>query len=487
MKTTSIKKNVLIYTIYQILCIIVPFITVPYVSRILGPQGIGIYSYTHSLVIYFTMFAALGTMSYGSREIARLRDNKEKLSKLFWEIEFLTIITSSICILIWLVFAVIYHTYTSYMIILTILIVNVIFDISWLYIGLEKFKYTVSVNSFFKILGIVLIFLFIKEDGDVYKYILITSMVTLAGTISMWIFLPKHVEKPTIKNINLKKHFKETLIYFIPTIAASIYTILDKTLIGLITNDLAENGYYEQATKIIDVCKTTAFVSLNAVLGSRIAYLYSQSKYDEIKKRIKNSIDFIFFMSIGMIYGLVGVSDVFVPLFFGEEFANAALYIKLLSPVILIIGISNCLGSHYFTPAGLRKKSAKYIIIGAITNLVINMLLIPNFKSVGAIIATIIAELTISLLYLKNCNGFLSLKDLLKLSYKKVIAGFIMYLFIFYITKLSMNVYLMLIIQIVLGALLYVICLLIMRDKFIFETVLNFFKSKMHIQPKKEV
>ena len=487
MKTTSIKKNVLIYTIYQILCIIVPFITVPYVSRILGPQGIGIYSYTHSLVIYFTMFAALGTMSYGSREIARLRDNKEKLSKLFWEIEFLTIITSSICILIWLVFAVIYHTYTSYMIILTILIVNVIFDISWLYIGLEKFKYTVSVNSFFKILGIVLIFLFIKEDGDVYKYILITSMVTLAGTISMWMFLPKHVEKPTIKNINLKKHFKETLIYFIPTIATSIYTILDKTLIGLITNDLAENGYYEQATKIIDVCKTTAFVSLNAVLGSRIAYLYSQSKYDEIKNRIKNSIDFIFFMSIGMIYGLVGVSDVFVPLFFGEEFANAALYIKLLSPVILIIGISNCLGSHYFTPAGLRKKSAKYIIIGAITNLVINMLLIPNFKSVGAIIATIIAELTISFLYLKNCNGFLSLKDLLKLSYKKVIAGFIMYLFIFYITKLSMNVYLMLVVQIVLGALLYVICLLIMRDKFIFETVLNFLKSKMHIQPKKEV
>lgn len=487
MKTTSVKKNVLIYTIYQILCIIVPFITVPYVSRILGPEGIGIYSYTHSLVLYFTMFAALGTMSYGSREIARLRDNKEKLSKVFWEIEFLTIITSSICILIWIIFAIIYHTYTSYMIILTILIINVIFDISWLYVGLEKFKYTVSVNSFFKILGIVLIFMFIKDNGDVCKYIFITSMVTLAGTISMWVFLPKNVEKPALKNIKLKKHFKETLIYFIPTIAASIYTVLDKTLIGLITQDLSENGYYEQATKIIDVCKTTAFVSLNAVLGSRIAYLYSQSKYDEIKNRIKNSIDFIFFMSIGMIYGLIGVSDIFVPLFFGEKFVDAALYIKLLSPVILIIGISNCLGSHYFTPAGLRKKSAKYIIIGAVTNLIINILLIPYFKSAGAIVATIIAELTITVLYLKNCNGFLSSKDLIKLSYKKIIAGFIMFLSIFIISKLEVNVYLMLGLQIGFGTIIYVLCLIMMRDKFIFETLRNLIKSKIHFNSKKEM
>lgn len=480
MKTTSVKKNVMIYTIYQVLCIIVPFITVPYVSRALGPEGIGTYSYTHSLVMYFTMFAALGTMSYGSVEIAKLRDDKKKLSSTFWEIELLTIITSSICIGIWILFSLFYHAYTGYMLILTLLIINVIFDISWIYVGLEKFKYTVSINSIFKILGIVLIFTFVKNNGDVYKYTLITSSITLIGTISMWFFLPKIIEKPDFKGMNLKKHFKETMIYFIPTIAASIYTILDKTLIGLITKDLSENGYYEQATKVVDMCKTLSFVSLNAVLGSRIAYLYSQKKFDEIKKRLENSIDFILFISIGIIFGLISVSDRFVPLFFGDEFVNTSLYIKLLSPVILVIGISNCLGSHYYTPAGLRKQSAIYIVIGAVINLIINIILIPHFKGVGAIISTIIAELIITILYLKNCNGFLPIGMLFKFSYKKLLAAIIMCLSISFISKLPFNTYIMLGLEVILGGSIYVLCLFAFKDKFIFDTFNTQIKPKIY-------
>lgn len=479
MSTTSVKKNIIINTVYQVLCIIVPFITVPYVSRILGPEGIGVYSYTHSLVVYFTMFAALGTMSYGSREIARLRDNKKEISKAFWEIEMLTIITSSVCIILWVAFSLIYHVYTNYMVILTLLIINVMFDISWLYSGLEKFKYTVIINSICKILGIGAIFLLVNDKNDVSTYIMITSLVTLIGTITMWMFLPKTVDKVPFRGLKIKKHFKETLVYFIPTIAASIYTILDKTLIGLITKDLSENGYYEQATKIVDVCKTVSFVALNTVLGSRIAYLYVKKKYDEIKVRIGNSINYIFFISFGIMFGLFGVSDRFVPLFFGSEFIKASLYIKLLSPVILIIGISNCLGSHYYTPAGLRKKSAMYIVTGAVINLILNIILIPHFKGVGAIISTIIAETTISFLYFKNCNGFVSLKELFKFGYKKLIAGLIMFVVISAISHLSFSNIVTLCVQVVLGSMIYISCLFVLKDAFVINMYKNQLKPKL--------
>ena len=480
MATTSIKKNVIINTIYQLLIIIVPFITVPYVSRVLGPEGVGVYSYTRSIVSYFIMFSALGTMAYGTREIAMARNDKKALSSIFWEIEILTCITSSICIAIWLIFALIYHTYTIYLFILTILIINTMFDISWLYAGLEKFKYTISVNSIFKILGIVAIFVFIKDADDVAKYIFITTITTLLGTVSMWLFLPKTVMKPDLKNIKLKKHFKETLIYFIPTIATSIYTVLDKTLIGLITNDLSENGYYEQATKIIEVCKTLTFYSLNMVLSSRISYLYVQKKFDEIQKRIETSINYILFVSIGMIFGLIAVSNGFVTIFFGEEFANVSSYIKCLAPVILLIGISNCIGTHYYTPVGLRKQSAKYIIIGSVVNLILNLILIPRFWSYGAIVATIIAEAVITTLYLKNSNGVLSLSKLLEFGFTKLIAGMLMFASILLISRIPINSnILMLCIQVVSGIIVYILCLAVLKDDFIFEMYNNYIKPKI--------
>lgn len=487
MATTSVKKNVLINTIYQMLIIIVPFITVPYVSRILGPDGIGVYSYTRSIVSYFVMFSALGTMAYGTREIAMTRNDKRVLSSTFWEIETLSCITSLICIAIWLIFAVLYHTYTIYFNILTILIVNTMFDISWLYAGLEKFKYTVSVNSIFKILGIIAVFVFIKKPDDVGKYIFITTMTTLLGTISMWLFLPRIVLKPDFKNLKLRKHFKETLIYFIPTIATSIYTVLDKTLIGLITNNLSENGYYEQATKIIEVCKTLTFYSLNMVLSSRISYLYVQKKYDEIKKRIEVSINYILFASIGIIFGLIAVSDIFVNMFFGNEFVNVSAYIKCLSPVILLIGISNCIGSQYYTPVGLRKKSAHYIIIGSIVNLVLNIILIPKFWGYGAIVATIIAETVITTLYIRNCNGIIYLAKLFELCYTKLISGMVMFVSIMLISRIHFSSDIIkLVILVFLGIIIYISCLLILKDSFVYGVYNNQIKPSFYKLIKKE-
>lgn len=471
MKQQSIKKNFILSTIYQLLCMITPLITTPYISRVLGAAGIGIYSYTYSIETYFSMFAALGTVSYGAREIARNRDNRGTVSRLFWEIEGLTVITTAVCIALWGVFILLNDEYRIYYIILTFYLIATMLDISWLYMGVEQFQYIVIQNSIFKIMGIVALFLLVKNENDVAVYVAIMGLSTMLGNASMWIYLRKFVDRVSISTLKLYPHFKETLIYFIPTIATSVYTILDKTLIGIITQDVSENGYYEQATKIINMCKAITFASLNSVLGARISYLYMEERYDEIKQKINKSMNYILLMGFGICMGLIGVAESFVPLFFGEGYDEVIILLKMLSPLVIVIGISNCLGSQYYTPAGLRKQSAMYIIVGSVVNLCLNIVFIPVFKSRGAVIATLAAEMVITALYFIHGSSVITLKDLIRSMWKKAAASLIMLAAVLVIGKCDMTGFIMLLVQVCVGVCIYICVLLILRDEFALDII----------------
>ena len=457
MKQPSLKKNFVLNTIYQILIIVIPFISMPYISRVLGAGGVGTYSYTYSIQTYFAMFAALGTVTYGTREIARVRENEEERSRLFWEIELLTVLTSLACLILWGIWILFNHEYRMCYVILTINIIAVIFDISWFYAGMEQFEYIVRQNTIFKVLGLISLFVFVKHESDLYLYIAIMAASTLLGNMTMWLYLGRFLKKVNVKEFNLKRHFKETLIYFVPTIATSIYSVLDKTLIGAITKDANENGYYEQATNIVNAAKVVSFVAINGVMESRSSFLFAQGKTDRVKSMIEDSMNYILFMGFGLIFGLVGVADEFVPWFFGPGFYKVPVLIKMLSPVIVIIGVSHCLGSQYYTPSGRRAQSAKFIITGSVINLALNLILIPKFWSYGAVIASVIAECVITFLYMRNCDGYLRLSQLVKIGWKKLLAGIIMAVVLIII---HINMF----IEIIIGIALYIICLVILRD-----------------------
>ena len=237
MVQTSIKKNYIYNTIYQVLSLITPLITAPYISRVLGSNGVGIYSYTNSIVTYFTLFAALGTASYGQREIAMHRDDPETSSKLFWEIEILSLTTTAVSLIVWIAWIFISTQYTAIYSVLTLSVLAVAFDISWYFGGFEKFKYIVIRNTLVKITGIILLFLFVKKETDIFLYVGIMAATGLIGNISMWTYLPKLLAKVEFKTLHpFKIHLKQTFAYFIPTVATSVYTVLDKTMIGAITN-----------------------------------------------------------------------------------------------------------------------------------------------------------------------------------------------------------------------------------------------------------
>ena len=300
----------------------------------------------------------------------------------------------------------------------------------------------------------------------------------MAVNISTWSYLPKFLVRVDKKELCVKRHYKDTLIYFIPTIATSVYTVLDKTMIGLITENNSVNGYYENATKIINMAKAIAFTSINRVLGSRISYLFANDKTDEIHERIAFALDYILFMGVGVSFGIIGTAKWFVPWFFGNDFIETVPMLILLSPIVIIIGVSNCGGSLYYTPAGLRTTSTKFIITGSVINLILNCFLIPRYSGYGAIIASLAAELTITILYVRYSDGYLKASLVLKKLWKKLIAAIMMLVVIMVIGAGKTSSIKVTIFQVLAGGCVYCMALLLLKDSFMI-TILRELKVKI--------
>lgn len=483
-KTPSVKVNVFFNTFYEILKILTPFITAPYLSRVLGAENIGISSFTGSVLAYFNMFAVLGTATYGSREIARTREDNYLMSKTFWEIELQSVFTSAIAVVCWIIFILNATEYRVYYAILTICLFSTMFDITWLYSGCEQYRSIVIRNTIVKITEIVLIFIFVKTSDDLWKFLLLNVFSGLLGTLSLWTVLPHYVCKVKVRDLKIFRHFKNTFKYFLPTIASSVYLVLDKTLLGIITKNEAENGYYEQANKVTNLLKSLTFNSINGVMGVRISYLFAQNKIDEAKERLEKTINFMLFMALGCCLGMMGISDGFTLLFFGEGYEKVSTLIKLSCPLVIIVSFSVCLSSCYYRPAGYILKITLFTSIGAVVNLICNLLLIPQLQSVGAIIGTLIAESVISTLYIIFCKGFLTVKKIIKIAWKKTIAALIMYVLVIFVGKISLAPLIKMFVQVISGAICYLAILIILRDKYtlitIKEIVLNIRKKTSH-------
>ena len=272
----SLKQNYVYNLIYQICILLPPLITTPYLSRVLGAEGIGIYSFTTSILSYFVLFGSLGISLYGQREIAANQNNIEKRSKIFKE---LFLLKAIFILFSFLVFFIIYFNderYGIYYKILSIELLTHIMDITWFYQGLENFKKITIQNLVIKILSTISIFLFVKSEDMLLVYFLIMFLSTTASYFLLWLGLKKWVIEVPFKSLEIKKHIKNTFFLFLPQIAIQVYTVLDKTMIGWILNDMKEVGYYEQSQKLIKIC-LMIITSLGTVMVPRISNLHAEN------------------------------------------------------------------------------------------------------------------------------------------------------------------------------------------------------------------
>lgn len=462
----SIAKNYVYNLIYQMLTIFLPLVTTPYLSRVLGAESIGIYGYTISIVTYFILFGTLGVSMYGQREIAYVQDNKKERSKTFYEIIIIRTITLSISMIL---FYLIYGRSGEYALYYQILIVQIlanVFDISWLFQGIEEFDKTVVRNLIVKLLSLVLIFTIIRTTADLWKYFAIYVGAELIGNVSLWLYLPKYIEKINIKKLQFKKHIKPIMSLFVPQIAIQIYTVLDKTMIGLITNDMTEVGYYEQAQKVVKACLTVVS-ALQIVMNSRVANSYARGDKEEVKECLRKSFDFVWFLAIPMMFGIIAIAAKFVPWYYGEGFDGVTPILITTAPILIAIGLSGITGTQYLVQIGKQKVYTISVTIGAIVNVIFNTILISFFGGVGAAIASVIAETTILGIQLKYFKDQFMLRDILKLGVKCIISGIVMFIIISIITYYMKVSIINTCIQIAVGGIVYIVMLILLKYKFL--------------------
>ncbi|MDD3453484.1 MAG: flippase [Bacilli bacterium] len=473
----SVKKNYIYNLAYQLLVIILPIITTPYLARTLGPSGTGTFSYTTSITTYFILFGSLGLSLYGQREIAYNQNNKEKRNKIFWELFIFRCITMMLSIIVFYFIFARTGEYALYYKILLLQLLSNCFDISWFFQGMEEFKKIVLRNLLVKIISIILIFSFIKTPNDVAIYILISVVSAFVGNLVLWLNINNHVNKVEIKQLNIKQHIKPTLVLFIPQIAIQIYTILDKTMIGTITKDMSEVGFYEQSQKIVKILMTI-ITSMGTVMLPRISNYFSEGKFDQIKEYMYKTFNFVFFLSFPMIFGIIAVSNNFVPFFFGEGYDKVKIILPITSVIILFIGLSGIIGNQYLLSSKRQKEFTTSVISGAVINFILNMILITYYKSIGACIATVIAEFTVTAIQFYYIRKDLNLNKIFKLSIKYFTSALVMFIIIEVIDLIVLNNVLSLFIQTIVGGIIYCIVLFILKDNFI-KYIVNMFKSKI--------
>ena len=481
-KRESVKKNYLYNLVYQIFVLVTPLITTPYVSRVLLADGIGKYSFSLSLITYFTLFAALGFGYYAQREIAKHQADKIAQTIIFWEINICRLLPVMVAIIvnILLYFLNVYGDYSLLMLILSINIISVAFDINYLYQGNERFKAVVIRNIFIRALAIASVFIFVKSTDHLWIFALINSLSLLLSALSMWLPLRKVITRVDIKLLKPFKHLKGTLILFLPTIAVSIYTILDKTLIGVLITETyeatdingepiikkvsdLENGYYEQSEKIVKMLMTI-ITAIGIVMIPRNSNEYAQGNIDRVRENVSKTARLVLFIGLPMALGLFVVSDLFVPWFFGPGYSKCSLLLKVLAPLIVIIGLSNVFGLQFLIPTGNDKKFTIALTIGAAINLSLNILFIKLWWSLGAAIATIIAEMCVTVIMCIMSSKDIKILSIFARSWKYCLSGAIMFIPLLIISRYLTPSILNTFILVFIGMVLYFVPLLLLKD-----------------------
>lgn len=457
MKKKSIQQNFFYNLWVQILNIILPLITAPYVTRVLGANLLGVYAKTYAVASYFHMFTLLGLSNYGNRSIAQVRDSRRETSRTFWEIYTSQCVCSLCVVALFVCYTLTLGGENKVVYMLQgLYVLSGLFDISWFCYGMEEFRLTAARTTVARIISAVLVFSFVRSKGDFLLYTLILSANFIVSSLALWPFLLKNIEfvKPTWSGI--KRHIKPNLLLFWSIIAVSLYSIMDKVLLGFFSTN-EEVAMYTYAERIV-VLPTTLIFALSSVVMPRMSNIFAKGDKLTANKYMTYVMLFSMFLSTAMAFGLAGISNVFAPWFYGGEFRKCGWYIMLLSPTVLFRVYAGALRTQYIIPTG---KDHIYVLahtVGGIVNLVLDCVLIPVLDGVGAIIGTIAAEFIVAFIHFAKCRKDIPIKDYFRDAIVFCIIGLIMLVLVKAIESMHLDALYTMLLQVSSGAIVY--CLL---------------------------
>ena len=448
-------------TVYQVLILILPLITAPYVSRTLGTTGVGIYSSTAAWLGYFVLAGGLGITLYGNREIAYHQKDKESRSRVFYELLSLKFITVALALIAYLVFVFLQNKWQPYFLLQGSTLIAVAFDVSWFFMGLENFKVIVVRNTIIRLLLTVAIFVFVKKPNDLWLYILLLALSTLIGNMTVWPFLRREIIKIPFRSLNIFQHLRPVTMLLLPQVSITIYTSLNKNLLQIFSG-LDSVAYFTQTYMII-ILGATLVSSFNSAFLPHLSGLFSSGESDKVKPLILKSIDLGNCISILCVSGIIGVSQTFAVFYFGKNFAPVGSLLGVGASTIFFLALTNALSTQYLLAAKKMHEYMMSTIVGLIVNIVFNLTLIPILGTMGAIIATILTEVGVASYILWKLRDLFGLREVFHGVWKYLIGGVLVFIFLDLINKTvpaSISSYL---IQTIIAVLIYSVTLYVLR------------------------
>lgn len=407
------KKNIFFQTIYQILSLILPFITAPYISRVLGSELVGINSYMYSIVNYFIIFATLGLDLYGNRTIAKVRDDKNKLNAKFTEIFLCHLIPAGLSLVLYLsLLTRMEGIYRVVGLIQTLYILGEILNINWFFAGIGEFKITVIRNTIFNLLAVLSMFVFVKNRNDLLRYVLIIALGSVVGKSAVWSVFKKYVCFVKVKWKDVLVHLKPMTILFVSVLATNIYRMIDKTMLGKM-GYFQHLGCYEYADKILRM-PLSIIVALGAVMLSISANMLAKKDDENVVKLLKMTLRYVSMLSSAIMFGIIVYGTDFSVLYFGGEYEYTGKLLAILSFSFPLMAWNSVIRTQFYIPKNRDKEYTFSVIIGAVMNIVLNMILISKFDASGAAIATVVSYFVVTVLQLVLAHKDINIGEVLK-------------------------------------------------------------------------
>lgn len=497
-KKYSLKTNAVFNALYQILALLAPLLTTPYISRILGSELIGDYAYFYSIVSFFLLVATFGFTDYGTKKIAEVRNNKAERSNVFWGIMSAKGILSLISITGYIIFCLIsYRGSSNLLVALTMAFypLSTLIDPIFYFQGEENFVSISLRNSFIRILTIVLIFTLVKSQNDFIYYVLILAGGNFVATGIMYFSFKGAVFGPQKSKILVFKYLKESFPFFVPTLAVTLFGQLNQTLLGIIGNSASENGYFAQGMKFINIL-TGLVGSLSIIMLSRISYLTAEKNDNEIKQKIKKTFDVFWSISFACTFGIAAINKQLIPVFLGDGYDKVIPVLYILCPIIIFSPLNNLYGNLYFRPKNKIWIQTYIIIFVALLNIILNLLLIPRFGSIGCAISSLVTEALQFPLLAYYAKEEIDIRQVLKSAIEPFDCGLITFMAVYASGEVingKISSLLEVLVLIVIGILFYGIFGLLFKDPLIIfakETILKAISKIKNIfnkKPKKSI
>lgn len=411
----SIKKNILYSVMRSFLSLIFPLITFPYASRILLPEGIGKVNFANSVVSYFVLLAGLGIGGYATREAARIKNDRKALTKFVKEIYTIILCSTTISYIIFIsviLFVPKFHEYRNLLLICSIKIFLMSFGIEWLFTALEEFRYMTRRSFIFQIISLAFLFLFVRTKEDTVFYAIFGIMTSVGSNLCNIFHFYKYIDFSYKPDYEIKKHLKAILIFSGISFVTSIYTMLDTSMLGILSNN-EQVGFYAAGNKINHMV-LSLLTAITAVLLPRLSQYFHNADSKNLLELSRKSFNVISLLSIPLATGLFLLSESFILLISGETFLPAAIPMKIISPVVFMIGISSITGAQILPAIEKERVSLIVYVISSVANITANMIFIPKHGAIGAAIGTLTAESLVTILQVSYLRSIFFSKQIVK-------------------------------------------------------------------------